>query len=163
MQFCVNNNPHARNNHGMARGGGAGCFNCGDQGHKAADCPLTQQRGPPPGQFPFRMGGPERMGISPLRGMSNSEAGEPCIRCGQRGHRSVECPSFGGGGKREVSSRQHSDCVMKLGSISFAIVDLRACVSHALMFYWRSNIEPKSPVYLDLVSVLHISLEYLAG
>lgn len=95
MQFCAtNSNDGPSSNGGMARGGGGGgCFNCGEPGHRAAECPMSQQRAPA-GQFPFRMGGPDaRMGMSAMRGISNSESNEPCLRCGRRGHRSVECPN----------------------------------------------------------------------
>jgi Zinc knuckle len=90
MQFCA-----TASKLGGSGGGGPGCFNCGEPGHRAAECPLAQPRAPAR-QFPFRMAGSPDLGMGPMaamRSISNSESNEPCLRCGRRGHRSVECPS----------------------------------------------------------------------
>lgn len=105
LQFCASNPANC----GASGRGGAGCFNCGELGHRAAECPMNQPRAPAR-QFPFRIGGPEaRLGFSALRGNSNSESNEPCLRCGRRGHRSVECPSG-----REVCSPRKAAALYSL-------------------------------------------------
>jgi hypothetical protein len=66
----------ARGGRGAPRGGAGGaCFSCGEEGHRAADCPSGGAR---------RSGG----------------GGGACFNCGGQGHRAANCPNGGGRGGR---------------------------------------------------------------
>lgn len=66
--------------------GGMRCFNCGQPGHRANECPMAQAPGGGGGMM-FPSGLLANMGMAAMRAQE-----EPCMRCGKRGHRTVECP-----------------------------------------------------------------------
>lgn len=138
MQFCTSK-PR------ITAGGRAGvaglCFNCGAPGHRAADCPMLKQSAPGgAGAFPFRMGAPEpHMGMSAMRGMPQADTNnEPCLKCGLRGHRSVECPSG-----RQVRALPRTPChcsVCEASACRFVpetlLKEMHGGVKLSVCFWW---------------------------
>jgi hypothetical protein len=105
MQFCTS----ADTGGGMGGGGPMVCFNCQRPGHRASECPNAgpgAAGGLPfngmPGVGPIGSGlggmsgllGGSDLGMGGMRG---SDEDRPCMRCGQKGHRSLECPTRSGG------------------------------------------------------------------
>jgi hypothetical protein len=84
------------------------CFTCRQLGHRAADCPVLLggggfgDAGAAAGGVGLGMIGPGgRFGGGGLMGMgvgaaSGVRGDEQCMRCGQKGHRSSQCPSRAG-------------------------------------------------------------------
>lgn len=91
------------------------CFNCQQPGHRASECPNMVSGGPRGHTFGMAelgpigsnfggvggmlAGGGGDLGMGGLGGMRGDED-RPCMRCGQKGHRSLECPTRSGGGVR---------------------------------------------------------------
>ncbi|CAJ0957452.1 unnamed protein product, partial [Mesorhabditis belari] len=81
-----------------------GCFNCGQEGHRSNDCP--EPRKPRDGAGRGAGGGGFGGGAGSGFGGQGGERPRGCFNCGEEGHRSNECPQprkpreGGGGGAR---------------------------------------------------------------
>lgn len=87
VQFCK-----SQGGAGGTRAGGMRCYNCGEMGHRASECPGAQNqiRSGPGNAFSAMMQSDLLFGGGKLTSMRSVE--EPCMRCGKRGHRTIECP-----------------------------------------------------------------------